>query len=237
MLVIRRQFASNAKAFRDFKVHRSKITQALVWLKQNNRYYADIIIDHEILQSLPIDGIINDQLQDINDDVDYDENEDDVITHTFVPLPLSANREDTAIRNTLNRIQNENRPIMWPQINGNPVNEFQTPGYIACVFPTLYPIGSADLCAERIKDIKPAEYFRHLLQYKDRRFARYARWRKELPKVITIWAMANKIMRFGEGLRSSRQFWYARCNELKDMIKQIGPDSLIFFMLSATDLH
>ncbi|PKK75534.1 hypothetical protein RhiirC2_863195 [Rhizophagus irregularis] len=177
VLVIRRQSASNAEAFRDFKVRRDKVTQALIWLKQNNRYYADVIIDHEILRSLPINGTIDDQLQDINEDVDYDENEDDVITRTFVPLPPSANREDTAIRNTLDRIQNENHPIMWPQINGNPVNEFQTPGYIACAFPTLYPTGSADLRAERIKDIKPAEYFKHLLQYKDRRFARHARWR------------------------------------------------------------
>ncbi|EXX53883.1 hypothetical protein RirG_239720 [Rhizophagus irregularis DAOM 197198w] len=177
VLVIRRQSASNAEAFRNFKVRRDKVTQALIWLKQNNRYYADVIIDHEILQFLPIDGTIDDQLQDINEDIDYDESEDDVITRTFVPLPLPANREDTAIRNTLDRIQNENHHIMWPQINGNPVNEFQTPGYIACAFPTLYPTGSADLRAERIRDIKPAEYFRHLLQYKNGRFARHARWR------------------------------------------------------------
>uniref|UniRef100_U9SRZ5 DUF6570 domain-containing protein n=1 Tax=Rhizophagus irregularis (strain DAOM 181602 / DAOM 197198 / MUCL 43194) TaxID=747089 RepID=U9SRZ5_RHIID len=104
VLVIRRQSASNAEAFRDFKVRRDKVTQALIWLKQNNRYYADVIIDHEILQSLPIDGTINDQLQDINEDINYDESEDDVITRTFVPLPPSANREDTAIRNTLDRI-------------------------------------------------------------------------------------------------------------------------------------
>lgn len=49
--------------------------------------------------------------------------------------------------------------------------------------------------------------------------------------------IANRIMRFGEGLHGSRQFWYARCNELNDMIKQIGPDGLIFFTFSAADLH
>ncbi|CAG8756726.1 21775_t:CDS:2, partial [Rhizophagus irregularis] len=128
MLVIRHQSVSNAEAFRDFKVRRDKVIQALIWLKQNNRYYANVIIDHEILQSLPIDGTIDDQLQDINEDIDYDESENDVITHTFILLSPSANREDTAIRNTLNRIQNENHHIMWSQINGNPVNEFQTPG-------------------------------------------------------------------------------------------------------------
>jgi len=56
---------------------------------------------------LPLDDAIDDRLRDINEDDDYDENEDDVITRTFVPLPPSANREDVAIRNTLNRIQDE----------------------------------------------------------------------------------------------------------------------------------
>ncbi|CAG8712697.1 250_t:CDS:2, partial [Rhizophagus irregularis] len=62
VLFIRRQSASNAEAFRDFKVRCDK--------------------------SLSIDGTIDDQLQDINENVDYDENEDDII-----PLPPSANRE------------------------------------------------------------------------------------------------------------------------------------------------
>ena len=61
VLVIRRQSADNSEAFRDFKVRRIKVAHALVWLKENNRYYADIIIDHKVLQSLPIDGSIDDQ--------------------------------------------------------------------------------------------------------------------------------------------------------------------------------
>ena len=60
---------------------------------------------------------------------------------------------------------------MWPEIEGSPINEFQTPGYIARAFPTLYPYGKADLRSERIRDIKPAKYFKHLLWYKDGRFA------------------------------------------------------------------
>ncbi|RGB24473.1 hypothetical protein C1646_773050 [Rhizophagus diaphanus] len=54
VLVIRYHSASNPEAFRDFRVHRNKIIHALNWLKENNRYYADIIIDHEVLRSLPI---------------------------------------------------------------------------------------------------------------------------------------------------------------------------------------
>lgn len=39
--------------------------------------------------------------------------------------------------------------MTWPQIDNSLVNESQTPGYIA------------ELRAERIKDVKPAEYFEH----------------------------------------------------------------------------
>src|SRR6266542_291800 len=170
MLVIRHQSESNSEAFRDFKVRRKKVAHALMWLKENNRYYIDIIIDFEVLRSLPIDGSIDDQLRSIAEESD-NENEDNVITCTFVLFFPSAYREDVAIKHTLNRMQNENRPIIWPQINSNPINEFQTPGYIACAFPTLYLIGYVNLRTERIKDVKPAEYFKYLLLYKDGRFA------------------------------------------------------------------
>ncbi len=49
--------------------------------------------------------------------------------------------------------------------------------------------------------------------------------------------LADRIMRYREGLRGSRQFWIARCYELIDMIKQIGHQGLIFFTFSVADFH
>ena len=49
--------------------------------------------------------------------------------------------------------------------------------------------------------------------------------------------LADRIMKYGEGLRRSRQFWMARRYELTDMIKQIGHQGLIFFTFSAADFH
>src|ERR1051325_9407890 len=66
---------------------------------------------------------------------------------------------------------------MWPDIEGVPISEFQTSGYMVRAFPTLYPYGRAGFRLECAKNIKPAEYFRHLLWYKDGRFARHSRWR------------------------------------------------------------
>lgn len=91
VLVIRRQSANDSTAFRDFIVRRAKVRNALMWLKANNRYYADIIIDQEILQSLPENDSIaknlpqlqNDQLI---DDIYLDEERgDDGIACSFVP--------------------------------------------------------------------------------------------------------------------------------------------------------
>jgi hypothetical protein len=113
VLVIRRQSANNLEAFRDFRVRRLKVARALLWLKENNRYYADITIDHEALQSLPIDDSIDDKLQDIAEEADF-KNEDDMITRSFVPILPPSDREDVAIQNSLNQMQ-ENRPITWPQ--------------------------------------------------------------------------------------------------------------------------
>jgi hypothetical protein len=64
-------------------------------------------------------------------------------------------------------MQNNNGPLMWPEIDGSPINEFQMPGYMTRAFPTLYPYGQGDLRSERPRDIKPAEYFKHLMWYKN----------------------------------------------------------------------
>jgi len=208
-----------------------------VWLKTNNRYYADIIIDEEIIKNLLQNGSIINQLPQIVSDQTTDEetdNDEEEITQTFVPSHPSTQQEIDAIKDTLQRMQNHNNPSLWPEINGNPINEFQTPGYMVRVFPTLYPHGRGDFHSERVREIKPAEYFKHLIWYKDGRFARHKRWRyfalnstmrwrelqegkiyvkqnfkdgqidvSDIQEMITNGdkQMADRIMRYGEGLR------------------------------------
>src|ERR1043165_4509749 len=131
VLVIRCQYASNSETFRDFKVHHTKVAHALIWLKENNRYYADIIINHEVLQSLPIDSPIDNQLRDITKESD-NENEEDVITRTFVLFLSSTHSENDVIKYTLDRMQNENRHIIWPQIRSEEhTSELQSRGLIS----------------------------------------------------------------------------------------------------------
>ncbi|GBB92622.1 hypothetical protein RclHR1_20340001 [Rhizophagus clarus] len=66
-LVVCRQSAEGSMSFKDFTVRCDKIKQAFCWLKENNRYYSDIIIDDDILRTLPENSSINEYLPQIHD--------------------------------------------------------------------------------------------------------------------------------------------------------------------------
>ena len=92
------------------------MTKALLWLQANNPYYADIIIDNEVLRSLPENGSIANRLPQTgsNNHENDDENEigDDVIRSTLVPSIPPTQREDAAIDKALDRMQNNLEPTL-----------------------------------------------------------------------------------------------------------------------------
>ncbi|RGB25903.1 hypothetical protein C1646_771115 [Rhizophagus diaphanus] len=63
----------------EFATRLPQIARALCWLKENNCYYANIVIDSEVLQSLPEDGPIDDRLLQLEDEEEggEDSNNDD----------------------------------------------------------------------------------------------------------------------------------------------------------------
>ncbi|CAG8636403.1 12301_t:CDS:2, partial [Gigaspora rosea] len=142
MLIVRRN-SSDRSAFRGFQVRRDKVSRALHWLKENNVFYRDIEIANDILQSLLENDTIIDQLSEASnnqelyngqaDNLDVNENEDseDFITRTFVPVLPPRCSENNAINNALNHIQHSqlqyNYPIIdWPHIESMPIDKFQT---------------------------------------------------------------------------------------------------------------
>ncbi len=52
IIIVRQQSSDDPNIFRDFTVRREKVNKALKWLKENNPYYNNIIIDYKILNSL-----------------------------------------------------------------------------------------------------------------------------------------------------------------------------------------
>ncbi|CAG8734746.1 5060_t:CDS:1, partial [Gigaspora rosea] len=116
ILVVRHQSVRGQQSFREFNVRRDKVGRALCWLKANNRYYKNIVIDENALQSLPEDGALDSQLSQMQNIVDkvqneisnsYDKDDDnddleDVITHSFVPTPAPSYNKEFAINDSLN---------------------------------------------------------------------------------------------------------------------------------------
>ena len=101
-----------------------------MWLKENNQYYENIIIDQEILNSLPENDSIAKMLPQLQndrliDEISVDEESElNKITRNFVPLQTSIHRKDISINDILDRIQTNNTPLLWSEINGISINEF-----------------------------------------------------------------------------------------------------------------
>ena len=100
--------------------------------------------------------------------------DDDVLAEmasSSVPLNIPQPTETATVEASL-------KPIQWPTVTDRPVNEFDTNGYVTGCFPTLLPTGSADLrpMGGREKRVPEAANFRHLLRYKDQRFAQNPRF-------------------------------------------------------------
>ncbi|PKY63442.1 hypothetical protein RhiirA4_492382, partial [Rhizophagus irregularis] len=105
---------------------RDKVRKALCWLKRNNRYYANIIIDDNVLRTLLNKGSIDDLLPQVRDaenrlhHVDYeprvtdrlDGETDDTIIRNFIPAPFPLCSENHVIDDAFTRIQSETGPVM-----------------------------------------------------------------------------------------------------------------------------
>ncbi|RGB26871.1 hypothetical protein C1646_769872 [Rhizophagus diaphanus] len=133
---------------------------------------------------------------------------------------------------------NKKIPKIWIHLQKHnevsPVDEFHTPRYIARTSPTFYPWRVVDFNEPRIKEIKPSEYFKHLLVYKDGRFARHRRWR-----YFALYSLMRRrassegrqsIIRYDERLRGTIQYWMRRRAELDKVSENY------FFTFSA-DMH
>jgi hypothetical protein len=138
--------------------------EALQWLQQNNGFYSDIVIDHAALQNLPEDGIPPDLLTIDEDESGPNDAQSECTgdSHSLLPLPRKEATEDSAIRS----IVSGDDPVDWPNIAGQPINEFDSPGLALQAFPTLFPYGFADPtypgCQQQVS---LTEGFKHLIKY------------------------------------------------------------------------
>ena len=121
---------------------------ALEWLQANNPFYSNITINYRNLQRLPENDIPS-QLLSIEEEEDAlshqsaeSDNSDEEIheSRSFLPTPKQSGTENDMIQATIDGID----PLDWPNIDGEPINEFKTSGLATVAFPTLFPYGTSD---------------------------------------------------------------------------------------------
>ena len=169
--------------FKDVKVRKEKVQNALQWLIENNPHYAGVDMNLEALNSLPENGVPADILTvDTDAVVLSDENakpdsssgpyslnpDEDVVYNSssemssFLPVGEQKQQEMEAIRNLLFAEE----PIQWPTVSNDPLNEYQTPFLATMAFPTLFPDGKGDPTNQALlRDVPLHERIKHLLKF------------------------------------------------------------------------
>jgi hypothetical protein len=163
----RRQFRA------DFRVRRQHVLTWLYFLKANHPDYRYITISTDRVTALPIDGDVSTSVACITDDtLDLDgpvELPDILLTSQSVVLSLD---QDTTEANLiLEEITGQRPPVTGlpaPSIRCTPIDEASgRERILSLAFPTLYPIGQADLNTPRLRNVPLKEYARHLLCWHD----------------------------------------------------------------------
>ena len=202
MLLVRKPDARDPSTYRDFRVRKPKVLRFLQFLKANNPFYAHIDIRHPDDIDLPIDGNILDHLP-IVDTIDSrvssnlqntshepfrdpgEENfePEELIQeqNCFLPSPVFGQSELEAVSSAMRSNGLASTPgnevaISWPTL-GDPLSEFSTEGLFSKAFPALFPLGMGDFSLPRRRSLALYEWVKHLMRYRDPRFATHPRFR------------------------------------------------------------
>ena len=159
-----------------------------------------------------------------------------------------------------------NDPFPIPPAKPKPISEYATAAFVTLAFPTLFPFGRGHFDEPRTALVSAEAYHRHLMLYKDGRFASHARFpyylfntyqrklacghanafaQKEV-KHMTIGQLREavkhdksfyrKLLFFGKTLRNTPPFFQARKQELQAMMEQLG-EAHAFLAHSYADHH
>lgn len=165
----------------DFRVRAGVVRAALVWLRDNNPYYADVELSEDNMALLPEDGDAYQAVQgyavqeeapveappasDAHVSTADAADDDRGVAISGVPM-LRPHHQEEQVEAVLN----------YPRRDSTPVNE-NTPGYVVMAFPQHFPYGRPDLYEARSNDVSERQYFSYLLQYRDGRYADDPRFR------------------------------------------------------------
>ena len=146
-MVVRRVGQNNEAV--DFKVNRARVSLVGQWLVNNHPGFQhhNVTFNQDHCNVLLVDGILGGLPEVEVDDFDvedegpipreqHEEDDDLPPDHAFLEEhTLTAQRDD--IVKGLN-------PTLWPDIDPNPINEFEFSGIASLAFVKLFPLGHAD---------------------------------------------------------------------------------------------
>ena len=158
------------------RVRRDRIKAALVWLQANNPHYANVVIDQDALDAIPVDGF-GEPTRFVSD--------------ANIPAGADAINDESCNRNTdaavvcdLLKISDEGvKDVTLTKLKMldfvhpllEPVNEFRTPGLLSKAFPHLLPFGNCDMFREpgslrKNGKVTNLEFAKYLFSHSDSRF-------------------------------------------------------------------
>jgi hypothetical protein len=187
-----------------FKIRRSKVLQALRWLKKHHTGYKDIVINEENLSWLDgaEEGVLQgdslnittktkkDVLADIEkaqekvsvsesqtmDNEATSENTFEVTGTSMEMQTSNYTEENQRIAHELKQsqsISSSKIPLLaFPQIDEEPIDEYNTPGMLADAYPWLFPGGVGDISGQQYDKALLNYWAGLLLHYEDGRFMR-----------------------------------------------------------------
>ena len=187
IFVCRKSNPNSPSGYKDFNVNRDKILRWLVWLKENNRNYRDIIIDFDALNNLPIDGSIYHDLRSysLEDEAEEDgsleagpdqsnatgplPDEDNIhVSQNYAcinPLLQSESNDESITRLLNEAMGTADNPLPFPaQLDR--LNDYTYPSIQSLAFPLLFLYGAGDVTfRDRNITVSLTDSNRHLLKY------------------------------------------------------------------------
>ena len=181
------------------RVRRKNVLDWLVFLQGNHCDYKNLEIDNDNLLALPEDGSITDQLPACEVDEPFFPNPNDIPNGQGLPnadpnelddenqLPQTAVvpnllPDQTEIERLQRVLTQATHPVDFnmlsvPSVADDPISEWDSKPVFRMAFPGLFPFGQGDFYEPREEVISLGDWIRHLLKYKDGRFARHSRFR------------------------------------------------------------
>ena len=202
VLVVRKPAARDPSTYKDFRVRKHKVLAFLRFLKDHNPFYSNVSIRPAQDVDLPLDGDVLHRLPHVTTATGTSDTSvpspapscavlDDTVSSSYVPDTLAEEHnvfvpgaflgtsELDSIRSGIRELgldASDGHPLPWPS-SGPAFSEYTTDGLFTMAFPSLFPFGLADYSTPRCSKLELYEWVKHLMRYRDSRFATHPRFR------------------------------------------------------------